>query len=120
MDQVARPPAKPRVESNRFVWVCQDGNQHDASPRYSADIYDLSFTDEFGSPLCIAAGVDLDMVERCWNQYLASRGYTVEVDESPMPKVRLKALRSDSYTGILGGRLRRWEFPHALTSLRCP
>jgi hypothetical protein len=86
MNQVARSHADPHVQSNRFVWVYQDGNHHDASPRYSADIYDLSFADEFGSPLCIAAGVDLDMVERCWNQYLASRGYTVEIDESPMLK----------------------------------
>jgi hypothetical protein len=92
MDQVARPAAKPRVESNRFVWVCQDGNQHDASPRYSADIYDLSFTDEFGSPLCIAAGVDLDLVERCWNQYLASRGCTVEIDEWPTLKAPAQGL----------------------------
>jgi hypothetical protein len=86
MHQVARPHAHPDVQSNRFVWVYQDGNQHDASPRYSADIYDLSFTDEFGSPLCVAAGVDPDMVERCWNKYLAGRGYTVEIDDSPRLK----------------------------------
>lgn len=73
----------PRFESKRFVWVYQDGNEHDSSVRYSADIYDLGVTDEFGSPLCVAAGVDPEMVDRCWNQYLASRGYTVEADHPP-------------------------------------
>ena len=76
----------PKFESNRFVWVCQDGNEHDASVRYSADIYDLNVTDEFGSPLCIAAGVDPESVDKCWNQYLANRSYTVETVHSPALK----------------------------------
>jgi hypothetical protein len=86
MHQFAHPNPDSHIQANRFVWVYQDGNQHSASPRYSADIYDLGLTDEFGSPLCVAAGVDPDMVEKCWNQYLASRGYTVEIDESPALK----------------------------------
>ena len=71
-----------KSEPKKWVWTYQDGHTQDGQPRYQADIYDLTLKDEYGGPMCVAAGVDSDIVNKCWNQYLATRGNIVETDYS--------------------------------------